>query len=52
MKQMDAAKQFETPTLRFVSYAAKDILTASASEPTKPTERPGVVITPEDEFDD
>lgn len=50
MKEIKAEKQFETPTLRVVDYAAKDILTASASEPTKP--RPGVVITPEDEFDD
>lgn len=52
MKQINTQKQFETPTLRIVDYTAKDILTVSTSEPTEPTERPGVVTTPPDEFDD
>lgn len=45
-------KTFEIPTMCYVAYAAMDILTSSAAEPTEPTEkpRPGEFITPEDEF--
>ena len=45
-------KEFEAPEMRYIAYAAKDILTSSAEEPTTPTEkpRPGEFITPEDEF--
>ncbi len=45
-------KEFEVPAMQRIAYAAKDILTSSAENPTEPTEkpRPGEFITPEDEF--
>lgn len=45
-------KTFEIPALRFVALAAKDIVAASAQEPTEPTEkpRPSDFTTPEDDF--
>ena len=42
-------KEFEAPEMRYVAYAAMDILSSSAAEPTEKP-RPGDFITPEDEF--
>lgn len=44
-------KVFEIPTMRFVAYAAKDILTSSAEEPTEKP-RPSDFTTPADDFED
>ena len=47
-------KEFEAPEMRYVAYAAKDILTSSEEDPTAPTEkpRPSDFTTPEDDFED